>query len=114
TALLLAASGHAAPLALLLSQVELAAGDRLLLCMRLRVMREISLIRIVRRQRPHQLPQLAQLLTHVRTSASATAGASELGGTGKPFTTRQLTRSMSAITIHRIATSIIASAASSR
>src|ERR687898_344390 len=109
-----AAARDSGPLALLLAQVKLASRQWCSTRMGLRVMYEIPLVRVVRRQRSQHVPEIDEALLHVRTSASATAGASELGGTGSPFTTRQLTRNMSTITIQRIAVSRMASPASRR
>jgi hypothetical protein len=115
----LAAATDAAPLAQLPSQIEVAAAERRLSRMAREVMGQVTRVGVVPNGPPAQHEQIAQKLEapaerHSAVTVCECTGTSDDGSTGRPFSTRQLTRNVSAITIQRIAVNITASAASSR
>src|SRR5690349_12811062 len=103
---------------LLLIDIKSAPTQRRPVRVRRRMMEEIFIVSIVGRQCADQAPrrraESMNVLNHVASAETLTYGASELGSTDPPRTTRKLTRIMSPITTHRIATSITEIAASRR
>src|SRR5690606_22709467 len=101
-----AAALHASPLRLLLLQIERTAAHRRCAGVGPGVMLQVLLVSVVGGQLADQAPSRCQpqrqrLQVHAASApilieSMLTCGASELGGTGRPRTTRQLTRSMSA------------------
>lgn len=117
----LATTRYAAPLALLFAQIELACRQRSAIGVLGMMMGEIALVCVISGDLAKPTPERTQALgesgswtCHCLHAAIRTAAASEDGSTGKPLRTRSATRSVSTITIHKIAVSISASAASRR